>query len=125
MTDKKILLVEDDYTIAFFTRSILEKKGFTNIKTVASGEDAVSAAITFKPDLILMDITLDGEIDGISAAKKIQETAPIPVIYLTASSDRETLEKSQETITRGFVRKPFMPRDIYACIENAFGIKLT
>lgn len=120
----KILIVEDDYTISFFTTTLLEKRGFKDIAVVTTGEEAVDLAVSMKPDLILMDILLDGDIDGIDAATEIQKKQNIPVIYMTANTDSETYGRAQKTYSKGFIRKPFMPADLFSCIEDSLNIKI-
>jgi CheY-like chemotaxis protein len=118
---KKILIVEDDYTISFFTKSVLSSMGFSQVISVTSGEEAVIIVESFKPDLILMDILLEGKLDGIETAAIIQKKNIIPVIYLTANSDVETFDKAQATDCRGFIKKPFMPAELASCIKKVFG----
>ena len=83
---KRILVVEDDYMISEGIKTRLDMLDYIVIGPVASGEKAISAAKKEKPDLVLMDIMLNGEIDGIQAAENIRENCDIPIVYLTAFS---------------------------------------
>ena len=97
MNKSRILVVEDDALIAASFVHALSSLGYTVLEPVATGEDAIRAVKTKKPDLVLMDIVLIGEMDGIVAAEKIQAIADIPVIYLTAYADDLRLEQARLT----------------------------
>jgi signal transduction histidine kinase len=86
---------------------------------VASGEEAIQAAATDQPDLALMDIRLEGELDGIEAAKQIQARFNVPVIYLTAYADDTTLQRAKITEPFGYLIKPYQERDLQVAIEMA------
>lgn len=117
---KTILVVEDEAIVAMDLKNILTDLGYEVPDTVASGEEAIQKALELRPDLILMDIHLSREIDGIDAAKKIIQDLDIPVIYLTAYADEETLERASQTATFGYILKPFEAREIRANLEIAF-----
>ena len=86
---------------------------------VASGEDAVRKAGENRPDLVLMDIMLKGEMNGTEAAEQIQDRFNIPVVYLTAYSDPTTLERAKVSEPFGYVLKPFEERELHLAIEMA------
>jgi CheY-like chemotaxis protein len=92
-----ILIVEDERVAAWNIQSALEKFGYTVVANIGSGDKAVGLAGTLKPDLVLMDIRLPGEIDGIEAAARIRNQFKIPVVYLTAYTDRP-LRLSHQTL---------------------------
>jgi len=115
----QILVVEDERIIAIDIRNTLRALSYEVIATVSSGEEAVKAAGELKPDLILMDIMLKGELSGIEAAKTILSEYDIPVIYLTALSDVETLNKAKITEPFGYLLKPFDARILKSTIEMA------
>ena len=119
MTEKKILVVEDNAIIARETSERLKRLGYTVTGIVARGSDAVENARTNRPDLILMDINLKGEIDGIEAAGQIAEFSDAPVIYLTAYSDDATLQRAMQTKPVAYLIKPFKERELYSNIEMA------
>jgi len=101
-----ILIVEDEGVVSIDIRNMLKKAGY-NIAAVAfQGEEAVLKAEQTSPDLVLMDIGLKGEIDGIEAAKRIQDRLNIPVVFLTGFSDDATMAKAQEVNPSGFIIKP-------------------
>lgn len=119
MLQKKIMLVEDEMIVAVGMQRRLENMGYVVLDIVDNGEEAVRKAGELKPDLILMDIVLKGEMDGIEAAQQIHELYDIPIIYLTAYSDEETLERAKITEPFGYVLKPFEDREVQSVIEMA------
>ncbi len=119
MLQKKIMLVEDEMIVAVGMQRRLENMGYIVPGIVDNGEEAVRKAGELKPDLILMDIVLKGEMDGIEAAQQIHELYDIPIIYLTAYSDEETLERAKITEPFGYVLKPFEDREVQSVIEMA------
>lgn len=119
MTEKKILIVEDNAIIARETSERLKRLGYAVTGIAARGSDAIENARTTKPDLILMDINLKGEMDGIEAVGKIAEFSDAPVIYLTAYSDDATLQRAMLTKPVAYLIKPFKERELYSNIEMA------
>ena len=119
MTGESILIVEDDGVIALRMQEMLIKSGYDAPDPVAFGEDALEQIARSRPSLVLMDIELMGEIDGIETARLIQERFDIPVIYLTAYVDDHRLAKAKETTPYGYIVKPFMDRELLATIEMA------
>ena len=103
---KKVLLVEDDFILAMVHRKYLEKINCEVIGSVVSGEEAIQSALKNSPDFILMDIRLEGSMDGIEAMIEIQKEQNIPVIYVTGNSELSTLEKASKTNMKGFLVKP-------------------
>jgi len=116
MSGLKTLIVEDDYIIAKYIEKYITNLGCRIIAITDSGNDAVNKALNLNPDLILMDINLIDDIDGITAAKKIQKVKNIPVIYLTASTDMETQILARETNMLGFIGKPIDEKLLSDCI---------
>ncbi|TNE48411.1 MAG: hybrid sensor histidine kinase/response regulator [Deltaproteobacteria bacterium] len=115
----RILIVEDEGLIALSTRKKLENLGYDVIDIVASGEEAIAEASETQPDLILMDIMLSGEIDGVTAAASILKKQSLPIIYLTAYSDKDTLLRAKETGPFGYLLKPFGEKELETTIEIA------
>ncbi len=119
-TDKvKILIVEDEAIIALELQKQLESMGYQVTSLVASGEEAVLMAQEEKPDLVLMDITLSGRTSGIEAASQIRTNSSIPVIYLTAHSNEETLKRATQTDPYGYLIKPVGNIELHNAIEIA------
>lgn len=116
----QILVVEDESIVALDIQNRLTRLGYLVPAFVTSGEEAVAKAAKLQPDLILMDIKLKGEIDGIEAAKQIKSLLGIPVIYLTAFADETTLQRAQITEPFGYLIKPFEERELLATIRMAF-----
>jgi len=119
MTKATILVVEDEGIVAQEIKSRLEKSGYTVCAVAHDGDTAVAHAGKMQPDLVLMDIRLKGEMDGIEAAGMIGERFGIPVVYLTAYTDPATLERAKVQEPFGYVVKPFETRSLMVSIEIA------
>lgn len=122
---KKILIVEDQLYIGELIKKILQENGYDPIdEVITSGEEVIKSLSKIQPDLILMDIRLEdggGEIDGIETSKYINSNYDIPIIYLTAYDDEETLNRAKLTEPYGYIVKPIENnRDIIPTIEIAF-----
>jgi signal transduction histidine kinase len=115
----RILIVEDEAIVALHLSQRVKSMGHTVQAVVASGAEAVRHAAALHPDLVLMDIHLQGEMDGIEAAKQIRAQGDIPVVYLTAYADEPTLERAKITEPYGYVLKPFQTRELQITIEMA------
>jgi len=119
MTPAHILVVEDEVIIAEDIRAKLKGLGY-KVPTIAlSGKEAIQKATELKPDLILMDIRLKGEMDGVTAAEQIKAQSSVPVNYLTAYADDETLQRAKITTPFGYIIKPFELRELHSNIEMA------
>ncbi len=116
---RKILVVEDEVVIALRLQKRLSSMGFDITDVAYSGEEAVEKAKSLRPDLILMDIMLQGKLDGIVAAKIINVELDIPVVFLTAFSEDNIIEGAKHAEPYGFILKPFQDREIKAAIEIA------
>ena len=119
MSEKRILVVEDEGIIALDIRNTLKRLGYDVPAAVFSGEEAIKKAEQVKPDLILMDIVLKSKTDGIEAAKQIRSRFNIPVVYLTAHTDDEMTERAKTTEPFGYIVKPFKDRELKTVIEIA------
>ena len=119
MATKNILIVEDELIVALNIQVKLRQLGYDAPRKVTSGEQALELVREQRPDLILMDIKLAGNIDGIEAARLIQAEANVPVVYLTAHADEATLQRAKATAPFGYIVKPFEPRDLSSAIEMA------
>ncbi|MGB9978138.1 methanogen output domain 1-containing protein [Methanobacterium sp.] len=117
--EAKVLIVEDERILAIGMKRKLENVGYTVIGIACSGEEAIENAKETNPDLILMDIVLKGEMDGIEAAQQIINLYNIPVIYLTAYADEEILERAMVTEPYGYLLKPFNINELKANIKMA------
>ena len=120
MTKIRILVVEDESLVARDICNMLKSLGYDVIDVVSTGEKAVRLTESALPDLVLMDILLKGEIDGIIAAERIWENFSIPVIYLTAHAEETMLQRAKVTEPFGYILKPFDERDLQTTIEMAF-----
>ncbi len=114
-----LMLVEDERIVAFDLKRQLQGFGYHVSSVVASGEQAVTQAAAEKPDLVLMDIYLEGHMDGIEAAKQIRANHQIPVIFLTAYAEDDTLNRALESRPFGYLIKPCEGRELHATIQMA------
>ncbi len=119
MTTARILIVEDDRIIASAISALLHDFGYEISASVSTGEDAIAKASEHRPDLVLSDIVLEGEIDGIEASGRIWEQFRIPTVYLTAYADDENLERAKRTEPLGYLVKPFEEAELRSTIEMA------
>ena len=119
MAGEKILLVEDDDVIAKVADWRLKNLGYTVCGRAKNAAEAMELVVNAKPDLVLMDINIQGDLDGIETAKMIKKGFNIPVVYVTSHSDGPTLERARETRPDGFIVKPFDDKDLRVAIELA------
>lgn len=119
ITQPKILIAEDELIVAENIAHHLRRQGYEVLAIVDSGEAAIQEAIQTHPDLILMDIMLQGDLDGVQATEVIHSQLQLPVIYMTAYADDTTLERAKRTDPYGYLVKPFKPNDLKTSIEVA------
>ncbi|MEN8264797.1 MAG: diguanylate cyclase [Nitrospirota bacterium] len=119
MQKNRIMVVEDEGIIAMNLKSSLESMGYVVTSTEFSGEEAVRNTARDRPDLVLMDIVLSGEMDGIEAAGKIHSDFNTPVIYITAHSDEGLMKRIKKTEPFGYIVKPFEERELAITVETA------
>jgi DNA-binding response OmpR family regulator len=115
----RALIVEDETLIAEELKERLAGLGFSVIAAVDSAEEGIAIATRERPDLVLMDIRLKGAKDGVQAAEEIHGQVDVPVVYLTAHSDRLTVDRAKRTHYDGFILKPFRARELQSTIEIA------
>jgi CRP-like cAMP-binding protein/AmiR/NasT family two-component response regulator len=113
----KVLVVEDEGVVALDIMQELESSGYSVVGHVTNGEDAVNQAVALRPDVILMDVNIQGDIDGITAAEQISGKTGTPVIFVTAHADEVTLQRAKLTRPFGYIIKPFEPNELRANIE--------
>lgn len=119
MGKARILLVEDDEVIVRIAEWRLNKLGYEVCGKADTGPKALDSIVNHQPDLVLMDINLRGEMDGIETAKRIRKDFNVPVIFVTSHSDGDTLHRAKEIQPDGFIRKPFEDDDLRVAIELA------
>jgi CheY-like chemotaxis protein len=117
--EPRALIVEDEILIAEELRERLSRLGFSVIAAVDSAEEGIAIATRERPDLVLMDIRLKGAKDGVQAAEEIHQHVDVPIVYLTAYSDRQTVDRARRTEFDGFILKPFQRRELQSTIEIA------
>ena len=119
MPTERILIVEDEGIVAADLEDRLKHLGYTVAGKAASGERALQQVAATKPDVVLMDIILQGHMDGVQAAEEIVNRHAIPVVYLTAHADELTVRRAQDSGPFGYILKPFDERELGIAIEIA------
>ncbi len=119
MTSGRILVCEDEGIIALDLQSLLNDLGYDVPAVVSSGEEAIVKAEEVRPDLVLMDIMLNGELDGTEAAEQIHGKFDIPIVFLTANADENILTRAKKAEPYGYIVKPFKDIQVRAAIEMA------
>jgi len=117
---KNVLIVEDDMIISMVLERMITKLGHKVVNKVITGQDAIDCTFDLSPDLILMDIQLKDDIDGISAMQKIREKSDVHVIYITGNSDQYNLSRARETNFVDYLVKPIQMSHLKKTIAKAF-----
>ncbi|QHE87026.1 sensor histidine kinase [Hydrogenophaga sp. BPS33] len=115
----RIMIVEDESIVAFNLKQRLSQLGYDVPHVAVSGQQSLEMISRSRPDLVLMDIHIEGEMDGIEVASRLNQDNPVPVIYLTAYSEDSTLERARKTRPYGYLIKPFSERELHATIQMA------
>lgn len=119
--NRRVLIVEDDAFQALLVEKMITRMGYNSIGNAASGEEAVAMALELHPAIILMDIALLGEIDGITAAEQIKEKKDIPIIYITGNSDSYNLDRAEKTGFVDYLIKPISSSMLQEPLQRASG----
>jgi CheY-like chemotaxis protein len=119
LTRHKILVVEDEGIVALDLGMTLQQMGYIVTGAATSGEEAVQMAIETMPDLVLVDICLRGQMDGIEASREIRQRLGVPIIFLTAFVDEKTIQRAESIMPAGFLRKPFVESELLEAIKAA------
>lgn len=123
MTSTTILIVEDESILALDLEDILTSLGYTVIGTAINACQAFDIVDQFKPNLILMDVRIQGEMDGIEVAAEIWNRYTLPIVFLTASVDEKTLERIKVSPAYGYVSKPFKTEELSVAIRSALSMR--
>jgi DNA-binding LytR/AlgR family response regulator len=116
---KKVLIVEDDPILGDEIDAIISDAGYETVGVARSAHEALEILGRTEPDLILLDIELEGDVDGVMLAEKVNESYGIPFVYLTSYTDKVTIDRVKRTHPAGFIEKPFTKRSIISNIEIA------
>jgi len=119
MIQTRIVIVEDEGIVAFQIETLLQQKGYQVVGTFASGVEALQNIESLRPDLVLMDLKLQGEMDGIETVRCISQYLDVPIVYLTAHSDESTFKRAKETGPYGYILKPFSAKELDIAIQVA------
>jgi CheY-like chemotaxis protein len=122
MAAARILIVEDERLIAIDLQRRLTRLGYTVVALAASGMEAVQKALALCPDVVLMDIRLQGDMDGVEAAQQIHASAAIPVVFMTAYVDEDTQQRMRATSPWGCLYKPFAPNQVQSVLEHVLSV---
>lgn len=117
---RKVMIVEDDLILNLLYESYLERLGFQTEGELVYGKTAIEVAQNLNPDLIIMDILLEGEIDGIDAMHEIRKFSDVPVIYITGNSDPYHVKRAEETDYIDYLTKPIEFDDLKTAIKTYF-----
>lgn len=117
---KNVLIVEDDMLLSLVEERLVEKMGHKVVAKVGCGKDAIEKARELNPDIILMDIILRGDMDGIQAMEEIRKHSSVPVVYLSGNSDRFNYERAKKTGFTDYLVKPITSNDLHKPFEIAF-----
>jgi|WetSurMetagenome_2_1015567.scaffolds.fasta_scaffold91002_2 two-component system, response regulator PdtaR len=120
MKNIKILIVEDEAIIALDMQETLTRLGYQVCGIASSGEKAVHLAETTSPNIIIMDMKLKGKMDGIETANLIKEKLSVPSVFLTASTDDNTIRQIENSLNKEYITKPFNEEELVSKIENLF-----
>jgi CheY-like chemotaxis protein len=119
MSNPEILIVEDEAIVSADIANKLRKLGYEIAGSTGSGEEAIEIACRKRPSLVLMDIRLAGDMDGIATADVIRQKCQVPVVFLTAHSDKTTLQRARQAEAFGYILKPFEDHELQMQIETA------
>ena len=120
MNSEKVFIVEDEVIVAESLNDQLQSLGYTVIGQATSGEEALQKIKKNVPDLVLMDIMLKGVMDGVETAKEVRDLHGIPVVFLSAYSDSETLQRAKLIEPFGYLIKPYKVRELFTTLEITF-----
>jgi len=119
MTNPRILIVEDESSIAVAIKEMLSNEGYIDTDIAATGNEAVEIALKTKPDIILMDIKLKGKLDGIKAFEQIKNSADIPVIFVSGFADENIIARASQSNPSGYLVKPFKSAQLIKEVKKA------
>ncbi len=115
----RVIIAEDDAIIALDTELKLNEKGYNVVAVVNSGKDCLKSVKEYGPDIVIMDIGLRGDMDGIETASNIRKEFSIPIIYLTGNSDKRTLDRLEQDSESIFLVKPIVDERLFNALEQA------
>ena len=125
MKKRRILIVEDVPMISEFIELVLSRQGYRIAAIVRSGEEAVAATRTIPFDLVLMDIRLAGPMDGIETAESIRSMIDIPIVFVSAYTELDVIQRAVATGASGYIIKPFKGTDLLFAVDRAFDMPLS
>jgi len=121
VSETRVLVVEDEAVVALSERFILESLGYRVIGTAGSGEEALASIAVDRPDVVLMDVLLQGHMDGLETARQIDQRFGIPVVFVTAHEDRDLVRRAGLSGASAHIAKPFKDSELRQKIEQVLG----
>jgi CheY-like chemotaxis protein len=121
VSGRRILIVEDEFIVAYEMQQTLEDRGFAVCGVIASGEEAVAAAEMERPDCVLMDVNIRGTIGGVEAARRIRAGLGIPVAFLTGFPSRQVMEQARDVTPIAYFTKPLDFDEVCVVLERELG----
>lgn len=118
----RVLIVEDDMLLSLVEEKLLTKLGYSIVGKAVSGEEAIRKIEKFNPDIVMMDISLKGSDDGIDTMKKVRKFSSVPVIYLSGSADKHSVERAKKTDFVDFLIKPVSEHELKGPLVKAMDI---
>lgn len=115
---RKVLIVEDELILAMVNRKMIENLGYTSLAIATNGKEALHITVEFQPDLILMDIMIEGDLDGIETAERIRESFDIPILFITGNSDEAIKGRAEQITNSAFLVKPVNQNMLQSFIEK-------
>jgi len=118
MAEKKVLIIEDEMIHGLFLKASIQSSGYSVLDIISRGEDAVKAALTHKPGLIITDILLKDDMSGVDVIEEIQKHESIPVIYITALADNSLIHRAEMTKPAAIINKPYEINSLISIIDR-------
>lgn len=115
----RVLIVEDDMLLAMVEERLIQSLGFTVVDKVGNGCDAIDKTFELVPDVIIMDISLNGDLDGIETMERIRERSDVPVVYLSGNAERYNYERARKTGFSDYLKKPITRGELKAPLYKA------
>ena len=115
--DKKAIIVEDNLILSILYENYLQKMVFKTVGEVKSGQRAIELVKKYQPDVVIMDIMLEGDIDGVEAALEIRKNSEVPIIFITGNSDQATIERARTVPNSKFMRKPISEEKLIKAVN--------
>ncbi len=122
MENKKVLVIEDDSILSLFYRSLLKRMGYSVVGVINNSNDVANAVNKHQPDILLMDVKIAGDADGIETAREIRTGNGMPIIFTTGNSEPETVKRAKEVSNSYYLVKPILEMDLKKVLDGLYAI---